>query len=312
MTDDETPEFFSYGEALDHFVTASANPGDGMGTGYSLDKECGLMSSGELALVWARSGAGKSSLLLNIIANTPDIPTVFFNMEMRARSMAEWLTTMRYDLGIPYRDLKELILNQDDDPRYLDVMERMEQAKVMDPPQVWFVEPRSPTIDTLARTIDAVEKASGIRPQRVMIDHLSLMNGARDYEGVVSMGAQVHQWAQDDELVVVAAQQTGRGGGASGERNDGHLPVTLSSGVYGGEHDADWLLGAWRPIRDPKFRKSSGEFKRPGEYEEMLAERQRVKHLTHFAVIKNRPYGQLCENGISLFWDDRTRQLKER
>ncbi len=304
-------EFYSYAEALDSYVEACQDPQAGVGTGYSLDRECGEMSTGELALLWARSGAGKSTLLLNIINNTPDIPTVFFNMEMRARTMAEWLLTMGFGVNINYKQLKDIILNGDQDPRYHDVMARLEESKHTSPPKVWFVEPRSPTIADLQRTVDRVTLKSGIRPVRVMIDHLSLMRGARDYEGVVSMGEQLHQWAQDDELAVVVAQQTGRSGGSSGERNDGHLPVTLSSGVFGGEHDADWIYGAWRPERNPQFRKSRNEFKSDTDYQAMLSERYRVKGMTHFAVIKNRPYGTLLEDGATLFWNFQTRRLEE-
>ena len=304
-------EYYSFGEALDQYIEASANPTSGIGTGYSLDRECGLMDVGELMLVWARSGAGKSTLLLNFINNTPEVPTVFFNMEMRARTMAEWLTTMSGQLAVDYRQLKSVILNGDDDPRYGGVMEQLEKAKAIQAPCVWMAEPRSPTCDDLARTIDDIEVETGIRPVRVLLDHLSLMSGARDYEGVVRTGETLHQWAQDDGLAVICAQQTGRSGGPGGERNDGHIPVTLSSGVFGGEHDADWVLGAWRPERDPKFKKSRADFKKDGEYEAVQAEKRRVKGMTHLSVVKNRPFGTLLEDGLTLFWNDRTRKLEE-
>lgn len=303
-------EYFTWEQALDDYV-ASAEAGDkGIKTGYSIDKECGLMDTGELALVWARSGAGKSSLLLNIINNTPDVPTVFFNMEMRARTMAEWLLTMGGNMSEPYRLLKDIILAGPSDGRYERVMSDLNAAK-KNPPTCWFVEPRSPSIDDLARVVDNITVSTGIRPVRVMVDHLNLMQGARDYEGVVRMGEQFHQWAQDDELNVIVAQQTGRNGGPSGERNDGHIPVTLSSGVYGGEHDADWILGAWRPERDPKFKKVKADFKKADEYYAVQAEKKRVKNMTLVSVIKNRPFGTLLEDGITLFWDVMTRSLVE-
>lgn len=311
MTTETTKAYFSYGEALDQYIESSQNPDGGLGTGYSLDNECGLMSPGELGLVWARSGAGKSTLLLNIIHNTPDIPTVFFNMEMRARTMAEWLATMGGSLGVDYKVLAEVILNGEDDPRHLEVMEALEKSKA-EAPKVWFVEPRSPDVDDLRRVVDEIAVESGIDPVRIMVDHLQLLRGTRDYEGTTVMGERLHQWAQDDNLAVLCAQQTGRSGGASGERNDGHLPVTLSSGVFGGEHDADWIYGAWRPERNPHFRKSRGEFKKEDDFQQMLAEKRRVRGMTHFAVIKNRPFGTLMEDGATLFWNYTTRKLEEK
>ncbi len=303
--------YFSYQEALDQFVVASQDPQGGVGTGYSIDGECGLMSTGELALLWARSGAGKSALLLNILANTPDVPTVFFNMEMRARTLAEWLLTMTGDIGVHQTVLKEIILSGEADPRFPAALAAIERSKLVIPPSVWFVEPRSPDVDELARVVDDITNDTGIRPVRVMIDHLQLMRGARDYEGTVTLGEQLHQWAQDDGLSVIAAQQTGRGGNAAGERNDGHLPVTLSSGLFGGEHDADWLWGLWRPERNPMFRKSRAEFKTEDAYLEMRAELSRVRNMAHLAVVKNRPNGTLNEDGITLFWEHSNRKLEE-
>jgi replicative DNA helicase len=299
----------SYATALDGYVEFAKSPMSGIGTGYSIDDECGVMGPGELALLWARSSAGKSTLLLNIINNTRDVPTVFFNMEMRAIAQAEWLTTMSGILGVNYHQLRGIIQSPDD-PRHDELMGQLKEAG-NNPPQVWFVEPRGPRVDDFARVVDDITVDTGIRPVRVVVDHLSLMYGARDYEGVSSTAAELHQWAQDDELAVIVAQQTGRSGNETGQKNDGHLPVTLSSGLYAGEHDADWIWGAWRPERDPKYRKPSSDFKKQDEYHRVQGERDRVRGLTHFAVIKNRPYGTLCEEGISLWWDPETRQLKE-
>lgn len=303
--------YTSYEQALDEYVEFCTKPTSGLGTGYSIDETCGVMGPGELALMWARSSAGKSTLLLNILANTPSIPTVFFNMEMRSRSLAEWLTTMSNDLGIDYFLLRELIQTGGEDIRYDDVMAKLQKAKVDNAPKVWFMEARSPNVDDLARVVDTIEADTGIRPVRVMLDHLSLMANARDYEGVSRMGQELHQWAQDDELALIVAQQTGRGGNEQGQRNDGHLPVTLSSGLYAGEHDADWIYGVWRPERNPKFRKRREDFKNNDDHMQMKAEHDRLKGLSQFAVVKNRPYGSLCEEGISLWWNPKTRKLEE-
>lgn len=305
----ETP-YYSYADALDEFIEDAEKPSSGIGTGWSVDEECGLMSRGELALLWARSSAGKSSVLLNVLANTPQVPTVFFNMEMRARSMVEWLTTIRGGLSVEYTALKGVLSKGDEDPRYAEVRAELDKAKD-DAPLAWFVEPRGPSVDDLARTVDQITADTGIRPVRVMVDHLSLMYGARDYEGVSRMGEHLHQWAQDDDLAVICAQQTGRGGNEAGQRNDGHLPVTLSSGLYAGEHDADWIYGVWRPERNPKYRKAAADYKNADDFRQAQQELDRVRGMTVFAVIKNRPNGVLCEEGITLFWNWSTRRLEE-
>ena len=304
-------DYWSYSQALDEYVEFCERPDSGIGTGFSIDDTCGRIGPGELALLWARSGAGKSTLLLNILAATPRAPTVFFNMEMRARALAEWLTTMTANLGIEYHHLRELIQTGAEDLRFAQVMERLETAKYENPPQVWFVEPRGPTVDDFARGVDQITVETGIRPVRVLIDHLSLMNGARDYEGVSRTASQIHQWAQDDDLAVIVAQQTGRGGNEQGQRNDGHLPVTLSSGLYSGEADADWIFGLFRPEKNPKYRKMQSEYKSADEYHNVRAEYERTRGLTRMSLVKNRTYGLLCEDGIDLWFDHETRRLVE-
>lgn len=303
--------YTSYTDAVDQYIDFCKTPNAGVGTGYSIDDMCGKMSTGEMGLLWARSSAGKSTMMLNFISNTPHIPTVFFNMEMASRSLAEWLTTMSNDLGIPYYLLRELIQTGDDDPRYAEVMAKMDKAKCDNAPQVWFVEARSPYVDDLARIVDEITVETGVRPARIMIDHLSLMANARDYENVSRTGAELHQWAQDDDLALLVAQQTGRGGSEAGQRNDGHLPVTLSSGLYAGEHDADWIYGVWRPERNPKYRKPQSDFRNSDEYHSAKAEYERIKGLSRLAVVKNRPNGILCEEGIDLWFDSNTRKLVE-
>ncbi|MGZ4552801.1 MAG: hypothetical protein ACXVXQ_04785, partial [Mycobacteriaceae bacterium] len=192
-----------------------------------------------------------------------------------------------------------------------EVMARMEKFKHDHAPQVWFVEEHGPTVSDLQRHVDTIEADTGIRPTRIMLDHLSLMYGARDYEGVSRTAAELHSWAMDDDLALIVAQQTGRGGNEQGQRNDGHIPVTLSSGLYAGEHDADWIWGVWRPERNPKFRKAEQDFKNADDFHQSRAEHSRVKGLTRFAVIKNRPTGALLEDGIDLWWDKDTRRLEE-
>lgn len=308
----EATKYQGYSEALDEYVDFCRRPDSGIGTGYSIDQTCGRMGPGELTLLWARSGAGKSTLMLNVLAATPDVPTVFFNMEMRSRALAEWLTTMSVNLGVSYTLLRELIQVGDEDPRYAEVMAKLDKAKVDNAPAVWFVEPRGPTVDDLARTVDQITVDTGIRPVRVLVDHLSLMHGARDYEGVSRMGAELHQWCQDDDLALIVAQQTGRSGNEAGEKNNGHLPITLNSGLYAGEADADWIWGAWRPEKNPRFRKQQADFKNADDYHQSRAEYTRLRGLTRFAVIKNRPYGTVIEDGIDLWWDTDSRRLKEQ
>lgn len=281
-------------------------------TGYSVDDTCGMIGPGELGLLWARSGSGKSTWLLNILASSPKVPTAIFNMEMTPRRQIEWLMAMTFNLKTPARLIDEVLAQGDTtDECYLEIASSLRAMNTRYPTLHFFNPEKAPSVTDFAKAVDSVEDSTGIRPQRVFVDHLTLMANARDYEGVTRTAGALHSWAMSDELAVIAIQQTGRSGGADGGRNDGHLPVTLSSGVYGGEHDADWIWGMYRPERDPKFHKLSG-YQLDGTKREALAiEQAAVSGVTKFQLIKNRPYGETREEGITLRYDSHNRKLYE-
>lgn len=297
--------------AVDELIKFTESDVTRFDTGYSLDDTCGRIGPGELGLLWARSGSGKSTWLLNVLQASPKVPTVVFNMEMTARRQIEWLCAMTFDLATPARHIEEVLQWGPDDDRYPEIVSSLRAMKTRYP-ALNFVNPsKSPSVSDFAMLVDKVQDDTGVRPQRVFIDHLTLMANARDYEGVTRTAGALHSWAMNDELAVIAIQQTGRGGGADGGRNDGHLPVTLSSGVYGGEHDADWIWGMYRPERDPKFHKLQGFGLEAAKREALAIEQASVRGITRFQLIKNRPYGEIRDEGIILRYNSHNRRLIE-
>lgn len=314
MTDeaqDSTPR--SAGDIMDvahaaDDLLAFGDGGERFGTGYSIDRSCGRMGAGELGLLWARSSTGKSTLLLNIIMRTPAVPTIVFSMEMTARKQLEWLTCMAHNLPVHARDIPELSPRNPHYEPFRAALDSMPRKF----PHLHFVHPsQSPTVADFARFSDTVFESTGVVPVRVFVDHLTLMANCRDYEGVTRTAAALHSWSLRDALAVTVVQQTGRSGGADLGRNDGHIPVTLSSGVYAGEHDADWIYGLYRPEKDPRFQKAPHEFRKHDEYERAQTEYERVKGVTRLQVVKNRPFATLAEHGVELRYDAHTRRLYE-
>lgn len=278
-------------------------------TGWSVDDSCGMVGVGELALLWARSGAGKSTVALNIIRNSPSVPTLVVNMEMTARRQIEWLTSMTYDLATPSRYIEAVLKEADEDPRF----DELDQALVgmgRTYPNLHFVMPPRPSVSDLQYVVEDIQDATGVRPLRVFIDHLGLMKGCTDYSGYSITAGALHSWAMNDDLALYVLQQTGRGGDSG--KNDGHIPVSLSSGVYAGEADADWIFGIYRPDKDPKLKKSRWQFNYPDEYQRMLDDYERVRGITVFQVIKNRPFSDVLETGIELSYQPHSRLLIEQ
>lgn len=279
------------------------------GTGWSIDDTCGQVGAGEMALWIARSGSGKSTAYLNIIRNTPDVPTLVVNMEMTPRRQIEWLLSMTYELEARSRDIEDILRFGSDDYRYAELRQALDQLGERYP-NLHFVSPSRPTVSDLRYVMDDIEDATGVRPVRAFIDHLNLMGNAEDYSGTIKTAGALHSMAMADECAIYVLQQSPRGDGAGG-RNDGHVPLTIASGVFGGEADADWVFGMYRPDRNPKYKKSKYQFEYPDDYMRMLADLDKVKGITVLQVLKNRTFSDLLEEGIELKYDNHNRRLEE-
>ena len=279
-------------------------------TGWSMDDRCGQVGVGEMALMWARSSSGKSTWYLNVVNNSREVPTLVVNMEMTPRRQMEWLTAMANDLATPARDIEDVLTFGEDDNRYLPLVSALEDMPRKFP-HLWFVSPSRPSVADIEVVMSDIEDSTGVRPQRVVIDHLGLMAGTEDgYSGYARVTANLKGLAMNHEVALIVLQQTGRGNGEGG-RNDGHLPVKFGDGLYTGEQDADWVFGLYRPDRNPRFKKDRHQFPDPTDYYQMLDDYERVRGLTIFQTIKNRPFSDLCEQGVHLMYHPHNRRFVE-
>lgn len=294
-------------EAVASLMQVDRRPRFGMG--WSIDDSVGCVGVGEMALMWSRSGGGKSTWVMNVLANSPEVPTLVVNMEMTARRQTEWLAAMTFDLPVGGQEIEQVLARGLDDPRFDHLAASLEQM-----PQVYkhlhFAQPSRPTIADLSFYLEEIDNMTGVRPQRIFIDHLGLMGGATDYNSYTALTGDLHSFAMNEEVALNVIQQTGRSGGQ--ERNMGHIPVTLNSGVYAGEADADFVFGMYRPDRNPKFQKSRWDFASEYEYNEMRRDYEEVRGLVILQVVKNRPFGDLLEGGMELHYDHHTRIYKEK
>lgn len=293
-------------EAVADLVDFAESDQPRFGTGYAIDTQCGMVGKGELALLWARSGSGKSTWVLNVVANDPAVPTAVISMEMSPRRQAAWLTSITSNLSFQARHIESAIQLPHEDPRYLEITRALEAVGPCFPDLnlEWM---SRPTVDELAMKIDMLGE-EGVKPERVFIDHMGLLANCRDYSGYVDTAGQLHSWAVSENIALIVLQQTGRGATEAGrnqnDRNNGHIPVTLNSGLFAGEADADWVLGMYRPDRDPRF---SNADLAPAD----IAEYDRVLGQVRFQVIKNRPFGATNEQGIPLRYNSHSMQLKD-
>jgi replicative DNA helicase len=235
---------------------------------------------------------------MNVCALTPETPTVVFSLEMPLRQLWAWLLPMVYDLPFHAHTLDEVVSGQSGDEWA--AVARDAGDKLADEYRNLYLEaPQSPTGDQLARAVDDIERLEDVTIERVFIDHLSLLAGVNDKATVDRAAYFLKSWAKDTNRAVIALQQTGRSGGDGHSRNDGHLPVTLSSGVYGGEAAADWIYGLYRPELDPKFAKDGSEVP------------SNLRDVMRFQVVKNRGTGEVSARGIDLHYQRENMRLVE-
>lgn len=287
-------------DALRELVERARDEAPGVPTGYSVDERYGMPRPGHLALVVARSSVGKSTFYLNVIARSNAVPTVVFNLEMDAGQQWHWLACISQNMPCSVHDLPAVIRDPGD-LRHEDVMNALDVTPDYFPYLHFVKMTKPPSVNDLVLEVDAIQEETGVEVQRVIIDHVSLLQGARDYTGMSLTTAALHGWAQGSRLLVTALQQGGRAGDATG-RNNGHLPVTLGSGLYAGESDADIIYGLYRPEKDPKFAKPENNGS---------PEHEKVRGVTRFSVVKNR-FGPTDEVGIPLHFDGYSHRLQER
>jgi hypothetical protein len=299
----------SPGDAVSDLWRFIEEPGTRFGTGWSIDETCGQVGTGELALVIARSGSGKSTWFLNIIANTPKVPTLVMNMEMQPRIQALWLTAMTFPMTAWAREMEDIMRAGPEDARWHEVHNALAEFPEVYP-NLHFVMPNRPNVADIPIILDDIADATGVRPKRVFIDHMKFLAGSeRGFDGYTQISSKTKEVAMESDCAIYLLQQTKRGEG-QGEPNDGHLPVKFGSGMYGGEEDADWMFGLFRPERDPRFRKTPEQVGYE-KWAELGIQRAAVKDQLRCQVIKNRVFSELQEDGIVLHYNPQSRKLTE-
>lgn len=247
-------------------------PRIGMGLPFFDGPTRGGIAKAECAMILAYSSVGKTSLALNWIVNNPQVPTIFFSLEMSWRLVVARLAAI--NTGTPTWELEDLV-------------KRWEPET---PPQLSATSYKYPDLlgvdsselgmkDMKQAVLDAGSKLG--RPIRlVVIDYMELIGGAGllgKSEQIDRVAVKIRALAKDTDTSVVVLHQVGKGDGS-----DGYLPLSLDAGKYGGHHPMDYVIGAYAPRLDRKL----GEM-----------ERERIKEEMFLQLLKNRS-GMASPTGV--------------
>lgn len=213
----------------------------GISTGYTgVDEKIQGMQPGQLILIAARPGMGKSSFAVNIAQNVAirgKIPTAIFTLEMTKEELCSRIVSS--EARIDNKKIKVGDLNRSELEKYLDAMDPIAAAPL-------YIDDTASISSTELRAKCKrlkLEKGLGL----VVIDYLQLMTGSgkesRQQE-ISEISRSLKLLAKELEIPVIALSQLSR---AVEQRKDDHRPMLSDLRESGAiEQDADMVMFLFR------------------------------------------------------------------
>ena len=203
---------------------------------------------GDMMLVLADTGVGKTGILTNIAYSQRHIPIVFFELELAPESMAERFIA---------RDSK---------------MESMEVERAVKAGKrfksdgwshVYFCPNSKMTVPEMEELIDKSELKIGRRPALVLVDYVGLVSGGggKRYERMSQIAEDMKRLARATNTVVCVASQVAR--------KEDRINISLHDSKDSGslENSAQLVIGAWRPQVDQMTLKILKQTRMAGQFE---------------------------------------------
>jgi len=215
----------SVGQFKEEYNAKMDNPtfDKGLLTGYSfLDHATDGLRPGELLLIGAESGGGKSMLLMNMAIqlwmqnNTIDmeseftkgIDVLYFSLEMPFKPTLN--RVMSRLANVPSQKIRNAKLNQEDMGRIKKALKFIKNY----PNQFEIIDiPRGATMEAMEQMFE--DAKSQFNPKVVVIDYLGLMDydGGKDMDDWLKLGKiaeKIHEFARVHNIIVLSAVQLNR------------------------------------------------------------------------------------------------------
>ena len=171
-----------------------------------------------------------------------------------------------------------------------------------------------PGVDHLSQATKMADLGDSNAPAVVFVDYLNKLSRSGQYgyaevSRVPRLVEDLGIWTTESGNIVVALHQLGRNDeyGQSNNRNAGHVPVTLAQLKYGGEEDADLVIGTYRPAMNPLAemdisvaKQTLGPAFDEDVYYEIRGIAKRLENSTFLQLLKNRPGEHRELRGIEL------------
>lgn len=194
---------------------------------------------GQLVVVLASTGVGKTAILQSMAKAANPLPTLFFELELPAEDMFERFVQM--EIGCYASDIEE-------------------EYKTLSKPiykhykglsHILVCPDSGLTVTEIESLIDRSELKLGRRPVVVFVDYIGLIapgkSATKRYEAISDAAEQLKVIAKRTNTIIIMSSQVHR----PNEKKKG-VEVSLNDGKDSGsiENSAGLVLGAWRPDRD--------------------------------------------------------------
>ena len=220
---------------------------------------------GDMMVIQADTGVGKTTLLLNLAYSQRPLPCIMFEIELSECAIVE------------------RFIARDKDVDTLTVERNVERGMDWDV-EGWshvYICPES-KLDAkkMGDIIERAELKMGRRPALVLVDYIGLMDGpgGKRYERMSTVAEDLKRLARSTRTVICVASQVMR----DKERTEINLHDAKDSGSI--EASAQLVLGAWRPQLDRIMLRILKQTRRAGTHDiECIYEgdRQRIMELAH-------------------------------
>ena len=273
--------FATLAEQVTKLHDFAANPRQRVRVGIeSLDILTEGPAAGEIYEFMGRSFSGKSLVATNIMANNPEMPMIFFSLEMPARQALTRLYAT-YE-NVDHHAIQDQVKAGSLPRLFDDLPDKL--------PNQIIVDRSGMTLDDFSFHMDLYETYYEFRPTAVLIDYLELIRSA-DGEGhfrTEMVAKRLKDWSKTEDVAVFLLHQTNR------TEPEWEAP-TSDSARGAGFTEADVVVGMWQPSRNPKL---------------SLGEREAVVGEIHMNVLKNRINGRTTNGApIRLRLDDNLRMV---
>lgn len=223
-------------QAADGLVETIANPEGRFMFGLpEIDSRIRGVGPGDLCLITGYSHSGKSQLFFNSVLHNRDKPVLLFTPDETSELVLMKLVCMlqRQSAEVLEQRIK------DGDQHAIQQVHMAARRELRN----LIVIDQSLTLSDMSLALQEAEAWWGQGAAAVGLDYLGLLRcDADDIEG---KSEALKAWTKDHQVPMVCIHQAGRGAAGKGQ------PITMTSGKYGGEQEAIFMLGVYRKRDNP-------------------------------------------------------------